>query len=66
MKLKSIAVFLLIFFAVGYGMSMIQPSLPTSTNPTFNYLETGGLTAFLVFLIWEKWGRKESGEGPKV
>jgi hypothetical protein len=62
LKLKAVVIFLLIFFALSYFMSMVNPYLPNTGNPTINYLESGGISAFLLLLIWEKWGRKEAGE----
>jgi len=65
LKLKTVAIFVVIFFALSYFMSMVNPYLPNTGNPTINYLESGGISAFLLLLIWEKWGRKEAGEIPK-
>jgi hypothetical protein len=65
LKVKTVAIFLLIFFALSYFMSMVNPYLPNTGNPTINYLESGGISAFLLLLIWEKYGRKEAGESPK-
>ena len=64
MKTKAYLLFILLFFAVGYFMSMANPYLPNTGNATLNYLETGGITAFIVILAWEKWLRKE-GEAAK-
>lgn len=66
MQGKAIAIFLLIFFAVAYGMSMINPYLPNTGNVSINYFETGGLSVLAIFFIWEKWGRKESGQSARV
>jgi hypothetical protein len=62
MKSKALFFFILLFFAIAYFMSMAQPYLPNLGNPTINYLESGGISAFLIILIWEKWLRRESGE----
>lgn len=63
MTLKVVVIFLLIFFALSYFMSMLNPYLPNTGNPTINYLESGGISALLLLLLWEKWGRKEAEEG---
>jgi hypothetical protein len=62
LKAKPILFFILLFFAIAYFMSMANPYLPNTGNSTFNYLESGGISAFLIIVIWEKWLRKESGE----
>jgi hypothetical protein len=60
--MRALAIFLLLFLAVAWFMSMVIPSLPNLGNPSLNYLESGGISAIVLFFLWEKWGRKESGE----
>jgi hypothetical protein len=60
MKIKALALFVILFLAVGYGMSLIQDKLPDLGSSSANWAETSGVTAIILILLWEMWLRKDA------
>jgi hypothetical protein len=62
MNYKKYAIFALIFLAIAFIMGMVSPSIPKTGNPNVDWIVSGGISGIAILFVWEKWGRKESGE----